>query len=271
MDWIPRLARLEFALLALGAFFVTGCAAIGENIFAKQAAPSYFTQVTPAGYLYAHNYPDRPCFTVELPGQGWRFLESTPDNVQWLRGGEVLRIYLTDNREARFAVAGMNSEQVLRSFVAYEIEYVQPWFDFHITATPRMAENFNGVWMQWGWEGHGGKRRAARVDEPADQRHVVHSLWLEPWVLSLDWATTDLTVEAGATPLKIDTLESVEVRDKCLTAMRSNRYGRTPDGRGPSSTAPPSTPAGPESQAVPKTSSSRGGYVRRSGTSRPSR
>jgi len=255
-DNVTALRRISLAVALTAALGSAGCAAMGEGLFSKEDAPSYFTQVTATGYLYAHNWPDRPCFTVELPGQGWRFLESTPDNAQWMRDTEVLRIYLTDNRDARFAVSDMNEEDVLRTFVAYEIEYVQPWFDFHITATPLMAEDFNGVWMQWGWEGHGGKRRAARVDEPADQRHVVHSLWLDPWVLSLDWATTDLTVEGGATPVKINTLESITFQTECFSAMMSNQHGRT-------------VATGTGTPPVDKTPS--GGYIRRTGSSRPPR
>jgi len=238
---------------------MSGCAAFGNSLFRKDDAPSYFTQITPTGYKYAHNWPDRPCFTIELPGQGWKFLESTPDNVQWMRGQEVLRMYLTDNTNARFAVADMDAEEVLRSFMAYEIEYVQPWFEFHITAPPRSAEDFNGTWVQWGWEGHGGKRRAARVDEPADQRHVVHSLWVDPWVLSLDWATTDLALEAGATPVKIATLESLTFQSDCFSALRPGETARSPSSQGYVSTGTGSSDYGESS----------GGYKRRSGTSRP--
>jgi uncharacterized protein YceK len=214
---MPRLARLVPIVMGI---YLSGCAILASRMISRDAdAPSFFTEVTASGLRYAHNWPERPCFTIELPGSAWKFVDSSPDNVQWQRGQQVLRVYLTDNTATGFAVSDMDVEQVLRAFMAYEIEYVQPWFEFQVSHPPLIAEDYNGIWMQWGWEGHGGKRRAARVDEPADQRHVVHSLWVDPWVLSLDWATTDLSEEPGATPFKIDTLESVTFYPDCFKAL----------------------------------------------------
>ncbi len=210
------LARLALLVMAL---HLSGCAAIAKIRSKDSDAPSFFTQVTPSGIRYAHNWPERPCFTIDLAGTAWKFGESSPDNVQWTRGSEVLRVYLTDNRDARFAVADMDIEEVLRAFMAFELEYVQPWFEFQVSHSPRLAQDYNGIWMQWGWEGHDGKRRAARVDQPADQRHIIQSLWIDPWVLSLDWATTDLAEEPGTTPAKIDTLESVTFHPDCFQRL----------------------------------------------------
>jgi len=227
MHWFSRIA------LVVAAVCLHGCGAIAAKIIARDAdAPSFFTEVTTSGLRYAHNYPDRPCFTVDLPGSAWVFVDSTPDNVQWTRGEQVFRIYLTDNRDHRFAVADMDVEQILRTFMAYEMEWVQPWFDFQISHPPKIAEDYNGVWMQWGWEGHGGKRRPSRVDEPADQRHVIQSLWIDPWVLSLDWATTDLTEEPHATPMKIDTLESMTFYPDCFQALSAGATWHDTDGDG---------------------------------------
>jgi len=228
-----RTANLLLCLL-VGVLPMGGCGMLFSRYANRTAdAPSYFTELTSTGIRYGHNWPDRPCFTIDLPGTAWSFIESSPDNVQWQRGDQVLRIYLTDNRTARFSVANMDTEQILRSFVAYELEYVQPWFEFYVAHTPKTAEDMNGVWMQWGWEGHGGKRRAARVDEPADQRHVIQSLWLDPWVLSLDWATTDLSEESGATPAKIDTLESLIFYPSCFKArLPGSTWGEPAEQKG---------------------------------------
>jgi hypothetical protein len=219
--------------LLVVALSVSGCAAAIAKVANKQAdAPSFFTEVTATGVRYAHNWPERPCFTIDLAGTSWKFVDSTADNVPWERGTEVLRVYLTDNRTARFAVADMDIEEVLRAFMAYELEYVQPWFEFQVSHSPRMAEDYNGIWMQWGWEGHAGKRRAARVDQPADQRHVIQSLWVDPWVLSLDWATTDLAGEPGTTPANIDTLESVTFYPDCFKRLEPGSTWRQQAGSG---------------------------------------
>jgi len=40
-------------------------------------APAYFTQVTPTGIRYGHNWDDRPCFTLDLEGTSWKLEEAT--------------------------------------------------------------------------------------------------------------------------------------------------------------------------------------------------
>ncbi len=185
-----------------------------------EEAPAYFTEVIPGGIRYAHNWADRPCFSLQLSGSNWMLDESSADHVRWHRGGQVLHLYLTDNRKAAFAVSGMSPEQALRAFIGYELDYVRPMFEFLVNHPPKIAEDQNGVWAQWGWEGHGGKRSGSRVEAPADQRHVINSLWVDPWVLSLDWATTDLSMPPGATPEMIDVLESLHFHPQCFEAMQ---------------------------------------------------
>ena len=57
---------------------------------------------------------------------------------------------------------------------------------------------------------------------PVDQRHVVASLWMDPWVLSFDWATTEVEADYfGPTPEMIDMLESLRFHPACFAAMRT--------------------------------------------------
>jgi len=182
-------------------------------------APAYFTQVTPTGIRYGHNWDDRPCFTLDLEGTSWKLEEATSDRVVWSQGDQHLAIYLADNRKARFAVAGMDPSAALESFMGYELDFLKPRFDMQRTYPPKLAQDENGVWMQWGWEGMGGKRMSTAVDKPADQRHAIASLWVDPWVLSLDWATTDLSLTLGATPAMIAVIESLHFYPDCFAAM----------------------------------------------------
>jgi hypothetical protein len=65
----------------------------------------------------------------------------------------------------------------------------------------------------------GGKRMSTAVDKPADQRHAIASLWIDPWILSLDWATTDMALTLGATPAMIAVIESLRFYPECFAAM----------------------------------------------------
>ncbi len=182
--------------------------------------PDYFTQITPSGTLYAHNWPGRPCFTVDIIGEDWVLKETAADRVLWRRGDNVLNIYLTDNREAGFAVAGMNDEQALLAFIGSELEYVKPRFEYQRVRQPRTARDRNGLWSQWSWKGQGGKLARPGQKKPLDQQHVIASLWLDPWVLSFDWARTELTDNLGPSPEMIDILESVQFYPQCFSGMR---------------------------------------------------
>jgi hypothetical protein len=68
------------------------------------------------------------------------------------------------------------------------------------TYPPKLAQDEKGVWMQWGWEGMGGKRMSTAVDKPADPAPRDREPWVDPWVLSLDWATTDLSLRSARRP-----------------------------------------------------------------------
>jgi hypothetical protein len=211
-------ARVGLLVIAIASAIVTsGCTYIAGK--RKDEAPAYFSQVTPTGMRYGHNWAERPCFTIDLDGSGWKLEEATADRVVWSRGELHLALYLADNRTGRFAVAGMDGQQALESFMGYELDFVKPRFDFQVSYPPKLAQDDSGVWMQWGWEGHGGKRSNTTVDKPADQRHVIASLWVDPWVLSFDWATTDMNIPLQPTPAMIDVIESLHFYPQCFGAM----------------------------------------------------
>ncbi|RMD85136.1 MAG: hypothetical protein D6815_02545 [Candidatus Dadabacteria bacterium] len=211
--------------------------ACSQSLYKKNdEAPAYVTQVVPGGIRYLHNWAERPCFSLALGGSDWQLDQSTGDDVRWHRGNLVFHLYLTDNRKAAFAVSGMSPEQALRAFIGYELDYVRPMFEFLVNRPPKFAEDQNGVWVEWGWEGHGGKRTGARVEAPADQRHIIYSLWIDPWVLSLDWATTDLSTPPGATPEMIDVIESLRFHPQCFAPMK---VGETWNAKGKAKGAPP--------------------------------
>ena len=208
----------RFAFLCLLSLVaLPGCATLKHN--RMEDAPAYFTQVTPTGIRYGHNWEDRPCFTIDLDSTAWKLEEATADRVVWSRGEQHFAIYLADDRKGKFAIAGMNGEQALAAFMGYELDFVKPRFDLQTTSAPRMAKDANGIWMQWGWEGRGGKRSTSSVDKPADQRHTIISLWIDPWVLSFDWATTDLSIALGPTPSMLDVIESLHFYPQCFAAM----------------------------------------------------
>ena len=192
---MPRRFAVVAALLALVA--VSGCARLRP----PSEAPAYYTQVTDRGWLYAHNWANVPCFTIELLGDQWRLAKSDPEKVTWVRGEEVLVILFDDNRKLGFAVDKMLPEDALRAYLGYQAEQIQPLFDYQVIHPPKFATEYDGTWMQWSWEGKGGKRRGVRAGIPSDQKHTVMSLWQDPFVISFDWAgkgpkaTTEPTLE----------------------------------------------------------------------------
>ncbi len=216
--------RTAAAVAIAAVLLVCGCA---PTVRKAEQAPAYFTQVLEDGLLYAHNWEGRPCFSIRLDSTGWKLEEATADRVVWSSDKRHLAIYLADNRDGRFAVAGMDPQQVLRAFMGYELDFVKPRFEFHVTHPPRMAQDQNGVWMLWGWEGHGGKRLNSSVDKPADQRHTIASLWVDPWVLSFDWATIDMSIPPGATAAMIDVIESLRFYPECFDPMRPGETWKT--------------------------------------------
>jgi hypothetical protein len=187
--------------------------------------PAYFTEVTDEGWRYAHNWNDHPCFTFDLLGSTWRLALSDEDRVDWKRADTSMSVYFTDNRKTGFAVAGMNPEQVLRAFLGYEIEYLKPLFTWQVVRPPKFTTEYDGTWMAWGWEGKGGKRRGVTSMAPSDQSHVVISLWLDPWVMSFDWATTDPDGPKEPTLEMIMTLESLTFYPECFRARKAGGKG----------------------------------------------
>jgi hypothetical protein len=182
-------------------------------------APAYFSQVTDTGFRYAHNWQGIPCFTVDLQGSDWVFEESLANRARWSRGDITMSIYFSDNRVQRYAASGMSDEDALRAFLAYELEYIRPNFDFQVTRPPKFARVENSLWMQWGWTGTGGKRHGTLSEAAADQRHVLISLWLAPWVMSFDWASANLDALEGPTLEMIEMLESLRFYPECFTSM----------------------------------------------------
>jgi hypothetical protein len=198
---------------------LAGCAASGLGN--ESVAPAYFTEVTESnGLRYAHNWEQRPCFSLELPTTAWQLDKASANRVVWHQGKETLGLYLTDNRYHRFAVSGMNPEQILRAFIGYELEYIKPRFEVQMLPEPRFAGDGNGTWAQWRWEGYGGLKASNRSSVPADQHHVVASLWLDPWVLSLDWGSVDDEVAPGPRAELVDVVESLTFNPQCFQAMK---------------------------------------------------
>ena len=205
-----------FPVLVLPLVLV-GCSQTEQRLRAE--APAYINRVTEDGYSYSHNWEGSPCFTANLQGSDWVFEESLAERVRWSRGDIVLSIYFSDNRTQRFAAAGMGSEDILRAFLAYELEYIRPNFDFQLTKPPKFASVEDSLWMQWGGTGTGGKRQRTEPQAPADQRHVIISLWIDPFVMSFDWASADLKALEGPTLEMIETLENLEFHPECFSAM----------------------------------------------------
>ena len=206
---------------------VSGCASMtiptppGARHEDSKEGPAYFTEARENGIRYTHNWVQRPCFEIEMPGHDWVLQEATSDYVLWRKGHEVLKLYLTDNRDSEFAVSGMNTEDALRAFVGFELDFVRPKFDDHRSSAPSLRRNENGQWALWRWEGHGGRRAGVGKSQPADQRHRVASLWIDPWVLSFDWATVSVDTEDNSVATIKSTLESLKFHPECFRSMRA--------------------------------------------------
>ena len=214
---MPRRFAVVAALLALVA--TPGCA----RLIAPSEAPAYYTQVTDKGWLYAHNWATVPCFTIELLGDAWRLAKSDPEKITWVRGEEVLSIVLEDNRKLGFAVARMLPEDVLRAYLGYQAEQIQPLFDYQVIHPPKFAVEYDGTWMSWGWEGKGGKRRGVKSGIPSDQRHTIMSLWQDPYVFSFDWGGKGLTATTEPTLEMVMTLETLEFHPECFGGRPPSR------------------------------------------------
>ena len=63
---------------------------------------------------------------------------------------------------------------------------------------------------------------------PADQKHRIASLWIDPWVLSFDFATTNLDTPDGETPDMKAVYRSLAFHNECFESMRSGEtWGQT--------------------------------------------
>ena len=77
-----------------GLILLAGCSAkepvpSGARNQGQDVGPAYFTQATAYGYRYAHNWVERPCFTIDLPGPDWVLQSATA-----VSSGEPNLIYL---------------------------------------------------------------------------------------------------------------------------------------------------------------------------------
>lgn len=228
------LARCTLAGLAL---LLAGCAAKqpvpeGARAQGDDAGPAYFSQATATGSRYAHNWVDRPCFTVDLPGNDWVFQSATADFVLWRKGSHLLKLYLSDNREHAFAVSGMSGEDALRAFVGFELDFIKPKFEMQSSPPPSLRSNETGLWALWRWEGRKGRRAGVGKAQPSDQRHLIASLWLDPWVLSFDWATADLQTPDRDSPELLAAVRSLRFYPQCFSAMRGGETWTQPEGGG---------------------------------------
>ncbi|HYC54336.1 MAG TPA: hypothetical protein VEL28_05295 [Candidatus Binatia bacterium] len=210
-----------------GLLVVAGCSASqdpelipGSRRSGTSDAPAYFSQSTDYGYRYAHNWVNRPCFTIDLPGHNWVLQSATPDFVMWNRGDHTLKVYLTDNRVSAFAVGGMDAEQALRAFIGFELDYIKPKFDRDFSPPPMINVASQGMYALWQWEGRGGRRAGVGRAQPADQRHTIISLWIDPFVLSFDWATANIAKPDTSIEVQ-EILESLDFYPECFASMRS--------------------------------------------------
>lgn len=228
--------RTGLTLLA-GCLAVAGCATRnpvppGARVQGEDLGPAYFTQATEYGYRYAHNWIDRPCFTIDLPGNDWVLQSATADYVLWHKGDYALKLYLTDNRTDQFAVGGMDAEQALRAFIGFELDFIKPKFEKSTSPAPNLRTNENGVWALWRWEGRVGRRAGVGKAQPAEQRHLIASLWLDPWVLSFDWATSKLDLPDVDSPELLAAVRSLRFVPQCFATMRSGETWAAPQGGG---------------------------------------
>jgi hypothetical protein len=236
----PRRLAGPSALLvavAAAATLVAGCSGKnpvppGARYQGDDLGPAYFTQSTDYGYRYAHNWVGRPCFTIDLPGSDWVLQAATADYVLWHKGEYRLKVYLSDNREKAFAVAGMRGEDALRAYIGYEIDYIKPKFEKSISPAPSLRTNTTGLWALWRWEGRMGRRGGVGKAPPADQRHLIASLWLDPWVLSFDWATAKTELPDYDSPELLAAVQSLHFEPKCFAQMRSGETWTQPEGGG---------------------------------------
>jgi hypothetical protein len=216
---------------------VAGCAIRqpvppGARHQGDDVAPAYFTQATPEGYRYAHNWVERPCFTIDLPGTDWVLQSATSDYVMWRKGDHALKVYLADNRRNAFAVAGMSAEEALRAYIGYELDFIRPKFEKQASPSPSLRTNDSGLWALWRWEGRMGRRAGVGKPQPADQRHLLASLWLDPWVLSFDWATAKLDSPDVDSPELLAAVRSLRFYPECFQTMRSGETWARPEGGG---------------------------------------
>jgi hypothetical protein len=201
----------------------------GEGV---DAAPAYFTQATSYGYRYAHNWVDRPCFVIDLPGANWVLQSATADYVLWHKGDYALKVYLTDNRDSAFAVSGMTGEDALRAFIGFELDFIRPKFEKQSSPSPSLRKNETGLWALWRWEGRMGRRAGVGKAQPADQRHMIASLWLDPWVLSFDWATSKMDLPDVDSPELLAAVRSLRFVPECFSQMRSGETWQQQHGGG---------------------------------------
>ena len=245
---LPNLTPWTLACTIL----VAGCSAKqaappGARSQGEDVAPAYFTEATATGYRYAHNWVDRPCFTIDLPGNDWVLQNSTADKVVWRHGDHDLKVFLVDNRKTAFAVAGMSPEDALRAYIGYEQDYIRPKFEKQSSPTPSLRTNENGLWALWRWEGRMGRRAGVGKAQPADQRHLLASLWLDPWVLSFDWATARMDSPDVDSPELVSAVKSLRFYPQCFQTMRSGETWAAPEGGGAhldGDRPEPSAPAG---------------------------
>jgi len=223
------MVKLTRVLAVLAAAFTLGGCAASALHRSGEDAPSFVSLVTDNGFRYVHNWEDIPCFTVDLSGSEWRLEDSAANRVTWRRGDEMMSIYFTDNRTAGFAVAGMGEEEILRAFLGYEIDYIRPKFEFEIARQPKFSKERDGLWMAWGWEGRGGKLTGLTTVKPENQRHVIISYWIDPWVMSFDWASSDPAFEKTPTLEMIELIESLEWHPECFDTLEP---GSTWNGKG---------------------------------------
>ena len=207
---LTRSSLLVALLLSVGC---TQTAGPGPAASLAQEDPFTTTQLANS-VLYHHRWPGFPCYSMKLSGQNWKLLDSTAARARWEKDDAVLSVYFTDNRLTRFSTVFAPGERVLRDFLGYELSYVRPSFSVYTAQPPKFANDTNGEWMQWAWQGLGG-REAEGNSAPADQRHVIANLWLEPWVMSFDWASERLYTINGPTPGMIAVLESLEFDPTC--------------------------------------------------------
>lgn len=253
---LRTLAPWTLAGLAL----LAGCSASRNGVDTTSrsqgpdAAPAYFTEATDYGYRYAHNWVDRPCFTIDLPGQDWVLQSATADYVTWRKGDYFLKLYLVDNRASAFAVSGMTPEDALRAYVGYELDYIRPKFEKQSSPPPSIRQNETGVWALWRWEGRMGHRAGVGKPQPADQRHLLASLWVDPWVISFDWSTAKLDQPDRDSPELLAAVRSLHFAPQCFQQMRTGETWNQPNGvsgvggAGSNGLAPAGTDAGdPES------------------------